>query len=195
MVLRAIRRVEMNRRGNTISRKRACPGCHFVVPDGEAAEAYFTRTAAGYFLSRCKRCACEYAREYQKRPDKKEAIAARKSDYYQSNRDARFDGRGHSLTNRYKRVRSAVEWGKTSPITGRTGFALALDIPSGLLRAARLDTPLGPSEVGLVRYERINGAWHLSLPPVINPAFRADARWVLRLCEKREKKAAEGVKK
>lgn len=98
-------------------------------------------------------------------------------DWYQRNREKQQEWERH-----YQRSRDAIDWGKSSPITGRTGFVLVVrrDPAKGLLfRAARLDTPFEATEVALCRFlpPLAKGAhWGVSVWPVLPQGFREVAQ-------------------
>lgn len=98
-------------------------------------------------------------------------------DWYQRNREKQQEWERH-----YQRSRDAIDWGKSSPITGRRGFVLVVrrDPTRGLLfRAARLDTPFEAREVALCRFlpPLAKGAhWGVSVWPVVPQGFREIAQ-------------------
>lgn len=100
-------------------------------------------------------------------------------DWYQRNRAKQREYERH-----YQRSRDAIDWGKSSPITGRRGFALVVrrDPAKGLLfRAARLDTPFGQDEVALCRFLpplSKEGLWGVTVWTVIPQGFREIAQRV-----------------
>lgn len=111
--------------------------------------------------------------------------------YRESGEHVEYGRRGGLSHTRLTTLTEAISDGKTSPITKKTGFSIARG-PSGF-RAARLDKPLEPGEVALVRYEpRPAGGFVVVPPRIVELAHRGDSRWMTEWCEQQENEGRSG---
>lgn len=114
---------------------------------------------------------------YHRNPAKERAAIKA---WYERNRESQQEWERH-----YKRSLDAIAWGKTSPITGRAGFALVITDKAGKgggrdisYRAARLDKPFAVGEIALCRFMPpvcSTGLWGVSVWPVVAMGYREQA--------------------
>lgn len=205
----------LRERSTTISDdgKKWCSACQSWIP----VSGFDRRPKSVTGLrSECKKCAAIAGAEYRAVNCESHRLKARR--YYQGNKASVLEAKrrhrqkyrllyrgrydAHKAEENRRRIErnrenSAVEDGKTSPITKRTGFFVAL-CPDGSVRAARVGIPLPPGEKQLAHFEyraplspSEKPRWVVSLPSVVVPSLQARAK---RLVKRHGGYVPEGVK-